>query len=230
MNPISGAEDIYYHYILYIPIPEDLLRLDDPKKLIRQHWEMVFENIPSKFNNLIIEFEPLYIIGRVFGWDGAWLAYSVTVRDKKDVFWSMPLVKSPYNGSQPYLGVREGEFAVLENDGTDISKRKVKASLTKIEERAKENKSIDFKRGKSIEVAPEWIIASDIYSNNIQELDFKKSSFEVGSKLGSASIEKAEEFSDSRKMLDFMKKEIIGRPLYEFCPEEIGKCLIHRKL
>ena len=91
---------------------------------------MVSENIPKYFkNHLLKELEPLYTVGRVYGWEGSWLAYSVTVIDKKNVFWSLPLVKSPYNGAQPFLVLKEGEFTILENDETERCKLKTKITL-----------------------------------------------------------------------------------------------------
>jgi len=228
VNPISGLEDFYYHYILYIPIPIDILKIEEPKMLLKEHWNIILDGTPKKFRTKIIkEFEPLYIIGRVYGWDGAWLAYSVTVIDNQK-FWSLPLVKSPYNGTQPFLGVKKGEFAILQNDETEISRRKAKYAYNKIEQRAEKIDSIEFEHGKSIEVDPEWIITHNVYSDQFEEYDLKNSSRDFGAKLGTASIE--EGFSNSKDVLEFMKKEIMGKPLYEFSQDEIRRYRIHNKL
>lgn len=231
VNPISGAEGIYYHYLLYVPIPKDILEIDDPKKLLKEHWDLVSENIPKYFkNHLLKELEPLYTVGRVYGWDGAWLAYSATVIDKNNIFWSLPLVKSPFNGAQPFLVLKEGEFTILENDETEICKLKAKRTLDKIKERVKHNQSIDYKTEKHIEVVPEWIFAYNTNSNKNKTGNLINSSHDFGTHLGPASIESNKEISDSIKLLEFMKKDIIGCPLYEFTHEEIGKNLIHQKL
>lgn len=228
VKPIAGVESFYYHYNLYIPIPEDILEIEDRKKQVKEHWNIVNENIPRIFReDLIKEFEPLYTIGRVYGWEGAWLAYSVTIIDKGNC-WSLPLVKSPFNGAQPFIGLQNGEFAILENDETENSKMKADIALKSIKERIKKNQNIQFEEGKSIEVAPEWIIATNISTNPI-EPNLKKASQHVGKKLGAASIES--NFPKSAaKIVEFMKKDVMGKPAYEFTPEDIGKCRIHKKL
>lgn len=228
VNPISGIENVYYHYLLYIPIPKDILDIKDPKKQLKEHWDLVNENTPKNFkNNLIKEFEPLYTIGRVYGWNGSWLAYSVTVIDKNN-FWSIPLVKTSYNGAQPFLAVKKGEFVILQNDETDISIRKAKFAIDKIENRSKQIRNIEFQKEKSIEVEPEWIAVQGIKQIDSESYKIEISPKAFGEKLGPASIDG--DLTSSNKVLEFMKKDIMGNPLYEFTEEEIHKCHIHNKL
>lgn len=101
VQPIDACEGVYYHYELYIPIPRDM-RADTPEKLLGDHWEMVHKNTPIEFKELDFQFEPRYTIGRVYGWDGSWMAYSAIIKDT-GALWSTPLTEAPYRGTDPFL-------------------------------------------------------------------------------------------------------------------------------
>jgi hypothetical protein len=238
VNPISALDNVYYHYLLYIPVPKDIIRSSDTKTLIEDHWNLLFEDEPSKFEKkgVLKEFRPIYTIGRVYGWDGSWLAYSVTVLDKEDKkdFWSLPLVDTPYNGSQPFVSVPEGEFAILEHDETETSVNSSNAALYKIKKRVDERIGVDFKEC-TIKVLPEIIAAySGLNPEDISEVNWKNSSHELGSKIPSIGISDPDkiafELSDSPKVLEYLKKNIMGKPLVTFTPKEIGKHKILNRL
>jgi len=230
VNPIYIVTNLIYVYNLYIPIPKDLLELEDPKKLLKEHWNLVVDSIPPNLlNQAMIEFRPLYTASRVYGWDGAWLVYSVSVIDKGD-FWSPPLVRSPYNGIQPVLAVKSGEFAILEYDETDSSKAKIDSVVHEISRRVRNNQFITFEESKSIEVAPEWLAASAFNKNSGIPLgmQLKEVSRNFGGKLAQASID-AKCPDSASKLIEFMKRETFGRPLHEFTSEEIKNCKIQKK-
>lgn len=239
VNPISALENVYYHYLLYIPIPKDILKSQNKKNLIKEHWDLLFGNrCLSKFEQkgVLKEFRPIYTTGRVYGWDGSWLAYSVTVIDKEERkdFWSLPLVETLYNGSQPFIGVSEGEFAVLEHDETEVSIESTKAALFKIDKRVKARLGVDFEEC-TIKVLPEFIAAySGLNPDDVAEVNWKSYSQELGSKIPSISISDpskiATELSDSQRVLEYLKKNIMGKPLENFTAKDIGEHKILNRL
>lgn len=225
VQPIDALEGLYYHYELYIPIPEDM-KPNTPEKLLKEHWGLVQQNIPDEFKKLVYQFEPRYTIGRVYGWDGSWLAYSVVMEDAK-AFWSTPLTEAPFCGTDPFLLLPKGEFAILENDGTDKSIAKIKYVRDRIDDRIIGNDTIKFQHGKTIEVKPEWIaahMASTLETKKLIEIGPTK---DVGEHVASAAIEKLPTGED---LLEFMKKNVMGPPMHEFDHEIIRKNRIYQKL
>lgn len=219
-QPIDACEGVYYHYELYIPIPIDIV-FDTPEKLLKDHWELVHQNTPKEFEELVYRFEPRYTIGRVYGWEGSWMAYSAVIKDTR-AFWSKPLTEAPYRGTDPFLVLPKGEFAILENDGTGRSIEKVKYVVSEIEKRIEDNDTINFDDKRTIEVTPEWIaahMASTIVTNRNHVLGIG-SSKDFGEHMASATLEKLPTSDD---VLEFMKKNVMGAPMYEFDRELIQK-------
>lgn len=226
VQPIDAFEGLYYHYELYVPIPEDM-KSNSPNKLLKEHWELVRQNIPNEFEDLIYQFEPRYTIGRVYGWESSWLVYSVVVRDIK-VFWSTPLTEAPFRGTDPFLLLPKGEFAILENDGTDNSIAKIKHVKDRISDRVIGNDTVNFQQGKTIEVTPEWIAAhmASTLETKKEHVIEKGPAKDFGEHIASASIE---ELTTSEEVLEFMKKDVMGPPMYEFDRKLIQKNRIYRK-
>jgi len=220
VQPIDACERVYYHYELYIPIPRDMI-FDTPEKLLKEHWELVHQNTTDKFEELIYKFEPHYTIGRVYGWEGSWMAYSGIVSNP-DKFWSAPLTEAPYRGTDPFLVLPKGEFTILENDGTDRSIEKVKYVISEIKKRTDDDDTINFDDKRTIEVTPEWIaahMASTLATNRNQVLEIAPSKG-FGEHVASATIKKLPTSDD---VLEFMKKDVMGPPTYEFDRELIQK-------
>jgi hypothetical protein len=48
VNPIAGVEGFFYNYLLYIPIPKDLL-INEPKNLLKEHWNLISDTFSNKF-------------------------------------------------------------------------------------------------------------------------------------------------------------------------------------
>lgn len=253
VDPISGVEGFHYQYYLYIPIPEFFTEEIDRSKWVFEHWQLVMESFYKfKNNNLLVELKPLYYMGRVYGWNGNWIAYSVTVRDTPD-FWSLPIVDSFYNRVQPFLAVSQGEFVVLENDETKRSKDSIKSIMERIFNRVKSSGNVFLKdnkwleitqnlnqtkkkfnnqadmlqalkdEGKSIEIAPELALALNFMSD--------KSLQKVGFKLASASLEDPktiDSMDTPTEILSYMQDDLM-KPTYRFSPNEIEKCKMPRK-
>jgi len=219
-QPIDACEGVYYHYELYIPIPRDMI-FDTPEKLLKEHWELVHQNTPDKFKELIYKFEPHYTIGRVYGWDGSWMAYSAII-GAPDKFWSVPLTEAPYRGTDPFLVLPKGEFTILENDGTNRSAERAEYVVSEIKKRTDDDNTINFDDKRTIEVTPEWIAAHmastlAINRNHVLEIGPSKG---FGEHVASATIEKLPTSDD---VLEFMKKDVMGPPMYEFDRELIKK-------
>ena len=226
VQPIDALEGLYYHYELYIPIPEDM-RSRTPDKLLQEHWGLVHQSIPDEFNDLVYQFEPRYTIERVYGWEGSWLAYSVIVKDVK-MFWSTPLKDAPFCGTDPFLLLPKGEFAILENDGTAESIEKITHVKERIDERSISNHTITFKRGETIEVTAEWIaahMASTIQTKKeeVIKMDVTR---DFGEHVASATIDQLPNVDD---VLKFMKEDVMGTPEFKFDRKMIQKNRIHRK-
>lgn len=221
IEPRFGVEDFYYHYHLYIPIPKDIMDGDSPTIFIDENWNLICEKLKSFPKvDLIRYFKPIYTISRVYGREGAWLAYSVAVEDKRD-YWSLPLVETTYNGCQPFLAVREGEFTILQNDKTENSKKKAKEACHNIRARIKD---IEFEKRESIKVAPKWISAHAISSNGKPTGSYTHYYEDFSSKIGSGCFN--EKLDSAEEVLNFMKKNTMAKPLYRFKDEDIGTCQI----
>lgn len=224
VEPKFGVEYFYYNYHLYIPIPKDILSLESPRRFIEENWYLIYPELRNYAQlNLIKQFEPLYITSRVYGWEGAWLSYSVTVVDKGD-FWSLPLVRTTYNGYQPFLGIKEGEFTLLENDKTQNSETRAQIALQEIKSRITQNENIELEQRESIGVAPNWITAHAISSNEKLGSPFNHYYEDFSSKIGSGSFN--ENLNSAEEVLSFMKKDTMGKPIYRFKDEEIRNCRI----
>ncbi|KAF5416633.1 MAG: hypothetical protein C5S48_02400 [Candidatus Methanogaster sp.] len=221
VQPIDACEDVYYHYELYIPIPGDMLT-DTPDKLIKEHWEMVHQNTPDEFRELVHRFEPRYTVGRVYGWEGSWMAYSSIVRSPGK-FWSTPLTEAPYRGTDPFLILPRGEFAILENDGTDRSIEKVEYVISEIRTRTDDDDTINFDGRRTIEVTPEWIAAHMASTLAIDKNQVLESGISKGFGEHVASATTIEKLPTSDDVLEFMKKSVMGPPMYEFDRELIQK-------
>jgi len=219
IEPRFGVEDFYYHYYLYFPLGRSFLNAKDPKTLLKEHWNLIETELRSyKKYNLFRQFKPMYTISRVYGWEGAWLSYSVVVEDKRD-YWSLPLVETTYNGCQPFLAVKGGEFTILQNDKTQNSEKKAIQACRNIHERVCQSKNVDFEMRKSIKVDPMWIAAHAI-SSGAPLSTFKQYADDFGSKIGSGSFN--EKLETTQEILNFMKKSVMGTPVYIFKDEEIG--------
>jgi hypothetical protein len=151
-------------------------------------------------------------MGRVYGWEGAWLTYSVTVADKGE-FWSLPLVDTPYNGTQPFLAIKEGEIAILTTDENETSKESLFNSINEIEKRTTKNRDVYFK-----------VCNSD--NKKIQYFDNQTE--DLGSKLSSGSINQY--LNDPHDVLTYMKNEIMGKPSYIFSQTETRPISILKRL
>jgi hypothetical protein len=227
IKPVNGCEGFYYHYILYIPVPRDLLN-GSPKELISGHWNLINDGLKDFENKSTIkEFVAKDLISRVYGSEGSWIAYSVSVVDKCNL-WSLPLVDTPYNGSQPFLGLKKGEFSILESDETPACKLSSQTALNKIKRRVNKKENIHFHHSESIDVTPEWIFAHGVRLNNFGGNFFEASTRDFGEKLGPSSMEN--DLNDPKKILEYMKSEIMGKPVYKFTGEDIGKCKILKVL
>lgn len=219
-QPIDACEGVYYHYELYIPIPRDLV-FDTPEKLLKDHWELVHQNTPKEFKELVYRFEPRYTIGRVYGWEGSWMAYSAIIKDTR-AFWSRPLTEAPYCGTDPFIVLPKGEFTILENDGTDRSIEKVKYVISEIEKRTGGDDTINFDDKRTIEVTPEWIaahMASTLATNKNYIIGIGPSKG-FGEHVAPATIK---ELPTSADVFEFLKKDVMGPPMYEFDRELIQK-------
>lgn len=225
VEPKWGQNNFFYHYFLYIPIPEDMLALDK-KKLINEHWQLILDSTEGfKKNKTIKGFEPMYSVSRVYGWDGSWIVYSVSAVANNN-FWSLPLTRTTYNGSQPFVAVKGGEFAIMQSDDNCESISLAKDAEKQIKELVNENKNVDFYKGEDIKVMPEWIVAHGINLDNIKNGNYVNYSKDFGGKLGPIAIES--DIPNARKVLEFMKGDIMGDPTYRFKPEEITSCRLIR--
>jgi hypothetical protein len=176
VKPIRAYNGVFYWYELFIPIPIDISNLEDARSLLKEHWELIQECIPLRMRQqLIYDFKPLATIDRVYGWNGAWMAYSAMIKEAGD-FWSPPLTNCPYNGIQPYVCFSDGEIVILTNDETELCRKKVNHAKEEIYNRVKANKNIIFESRTSIEIAPEWIIAAVDHSNPNLRPDLRKTS------------------------------------------------------
>lgn len=224
VEPRFGVSDFYYHYHLYIPIPKNILNETSPKTLMKENWDLIDQELKCfAKHNLIRHFKPMYTISRVYGWEGSWLAYSVAVEDKRD-YWSLPLVETTYNGCQPFLAVKEGEFTILQSDKTENSKRKAQEACQSIRERITQNKDVEFEKRESIKVAPKWIAAHAISSTGKPSGSFNQHYEDFSSKIGASSFN--EKLDSAEEVLKFMKKNTMGKPFYRFKDEDIGNCQI----
>jgi len=226
VQPIDALEGLYYHYELYIPIPEDI-GSSTPDELLKEHWGLVHQNMPDEFNDLVYQFEPRYTIERVYGWEGSWLAYSVIVKDVK-AFWSTPLKDAPFRGTDPFLLLPKGEFAILETDGTDESVEKIKYVKQRIDNRIMGNPTIEFKHGETIEVTPEWIAAhmeSTLQTKKEHAIEMDATR-DFGEHIASATIDRLHNVED---VVKFMKEDVMGPPIWKFDRKMIQKNRIHRK-
>jgi hypothetical protein len=219
--PKIGVEGFYYNYYLYIPIPKDLLINTSPKILVKEHWNLIKQKLEI-FSKIafIKNFEPKCIIPRVYGWEGAWIGYTVSVLDDGLGYWSLPLVKTPYNGCQPFLAIKEGEFAIMQDDQSENCHKKTKDACAKIKLRIKQKQDVEFETKKSIEVAPKWITAHAINSNPKPMSSLSQPYEDFSSKICSSSLKK--DLNSTEKILDFMKKSTMGKPVYIFEEDDIG--------
>lgn len=224
IEPRFGVEDFYYHYHLFFPLNKKILDAEDPKTMIKEHWNIIYPELKSYAKyNLVRHFKPMYTVSRVYGWDGAWLAYSVAVEDKRD-YWSLPLVETTYNGCQPFLAIKGGEFTILQNDKTENSQKKAMEACRRIKKRIEQNKNVQFEKGESIKVAPRWIAAHAISSNGKPVGSFKYFSEDFSSKIGPGSFNK--KLETAQEVLNFMRKNTMGTPVYRFKDDDIGACQI----
>ena len=67
VQPTYECENYLYEYILYIPIPNNMLD-NEPCDQLKEHWNMVMETIPPKMRrNLVKKFVPIYCLQITFG-------------------------------------------------------------------------------------------------------------------------------------------------------------------
>lgn len=219
IRPRDAVEGGYYHYELIIPIREDMLDLETEEELLKAHVSLIDGFIDQEFRKNVIELKPLDIVTRMYGWQGSWITYSISVKDDPDVVWSTPLVDAPYKDTQPYLAVKGGEFLILEDDRYKQSTRLLRDVRKRLIRRTEDYKDFQLKEHEMIRVNSEWVLAHAIKTGDIS----RSYSFERMETAFGKSIPQLTIYDKDLKGPDLINKmiEIMYEPTYRFDIENI---------
>lgn len=222
LRPDNAVEGVYYHYVMYVPILDELLNLESEEKLLKEHCSLMEGCIDEEFRQNIYELKPLGIVTRVCGWDGSWIAYSYTIKDDPSVVWGTPLVDSPYKNTQPFVAVKNGEFVILEDDLTPENHARVKDVRTRISNRADKIEGLELKEMEVIHVDTGWVIAHAINTQNIfRGFSLEHAIKDLGQHIPDLTIH--EENFKGKELLQVLEEEITEEPIYRFKLENIRK-------
>jgi len=228
IRPIDAVYGVLFKYAMYIPIPQEILEYGAAEVILKEHSATVYHLLES-FSDNLYDVTPTSIVGRVCGWEGSWLSYTISAKDDKNVFWSTPLANAPYKDYQPFMIVPNGEFVILESDFTNICKGRLKEIKSQIDERIGiMNKP--FTQLPTIEVDASWILARSISTKTIHRtMTAPQLVHDFGGHLPKAAIHE-----DKLEGLELLKlitqTEMYAPPTIEFSPQLVRKYTMPKKL
>ena len=228
IRPIDAVAGVLYKYAMYIPIPQEILDYGHAEAILKEHSATVYQLLES-FSPNLYDVTPTSIVGRVCGWEGSWLSYTVSAKDDKNVFWSTPLANAPYKDYQPFMIVPNGEFVILESDFTNICREQLNEIKSQIDERIGiMNKP--FKQLPTIEVDASWILARSINTRAIhRKMTAPQLAHDFGGQLPKAAIHE-----DKLEGLELLKliaeTEMYAQPTIQFSPRLVKKYTMPTKL
>jgi len=228
IRPIDAVSGILYKYEMYIPIPQEILDYRHAEKVLKEHSAIVYQILES-FSDNLYEVTPRNIIGRVCGWEGSWLSYTISAKDDKTVFWGTPLANAPYKDCQPFMIVPNGEFVIIESDYTNICREQLKEIKSQINERI-DIMNKPFMQLPTIEVDASWILASSINMRTIhRKMTAPQLAHDFGGQIPKAAIH--EDKLEGLELLKFIAEtEMYAQPTIEFSPHLVRKYTMPKKL
>ena len=221
IRPIDAVNGVLYKYEMYIPIPQEILNYRNAEMVLKEHSAIVYQLLET-FSNYLYDVKPTSIVGRVCGWEGSWLSYTISAKDDKKVFWGTPLADAPYKDYQPFMVVPNGEFVIIESDFTNLCKAQLKEIKSQINERI-DIMNKPFKRLPVIEVDASWIVARSINTNTIQRnITAPQLAHDFGGQIPIVAV-----CEDKLEGVDLLKviaeTEMYAQPSIKFSPQLVKK-------
>ena len=204
---------------------------DEDKRILNEHFGLINECIrseletESEFKDFVYTVTPMHPINRMYGYDGSWIMYRLQMKDIKELYWSPPIVNSKYSETQPFLIFPQGEFLILEMDGSEACNDGIDVAMKGVEERKKYNKSLTFRDEERITVDEAWIIDHGVQSaGQVEKIhDLKEALITLfGEHIPYPTMSDGYDLT-AETIAEIMRRECIGQPIHMFNRDLINK-------